>query len=114
MFLLSIFLYTLIVKFSVTKYASDAASHDFVRQAPQSIHDLICERLLAREEASGSRNILEQSLMARGLRISDFLHYTQVENMHSIIGLLKKDCGISFLYKVAVEKELGAGIFCIQ
>ena len=30
--------------------------------------------------------------------------------MHTIIGLLKKDCGISFLYKIAVENELKSGI----
>lgn len=29
--------------------------------------------------------------------------------MHTIIGLLKRDCGISFLYKIAVEEELKAG-----
>ena len=70
----------------------------------------MCERLLVREEGSGTRNILEQSLIARGLHISDFLHYTKVENMHTIIELLKKDCGISFLYKIAVENELQSGI----
>ena len=26
--------------------------------------------------------------------------------MHTIIGLLKKDCGISFMYKIAVIDEL--------
>lgn len=35
---------------------------------------------------------------------------TEVENMHTIIGLLKKDCGISFMYKIAVEEELQQGI----
>ena len=40
----------------------------------------------------------------------DFIHYTEVENMHTIIGLLKKDCGISFLYKIAVENELHSGV----
>ncbi len=98
-------------KYSTEDYiAVCAASHKFVNEEPRSIHDLICERLLVREEGSGTRNILEQSLIARGLRISDFTHYTQVENMHSIIGLLKKDCGISFLYKIAVEKDLKSGI----
>ena len=77
---------------------------------PHTISDLVCERLLVREEGSGTRNILEQSLISRGFRISDFTHYTEVENMHTIIGLLKKDCGISFLYKIAVENELKSGI----
>ena len=87
-----------------------AASHNFMMDHPHTISDLVCERLLVREQGSGTRNILEQSLIARGLRISDFIHYTEVENMHTIIGLLKKDCGISFLYKIAVEPELQSGI----
>lgn len=87
-----------------------AASHIFMTDRPHTISDLMCERLLVREEGSGTRNILEQSLVSRGFRISDFIHYTEVENMHTIIGLLKKDCGISFLYKIAVENELESGV----
>ena len=34
----------------------------------------------------------------------------QSEYTHTIIGLLKKDCGISFVYKIAVEEELNQGI----
>ncbi len=98
-------------KYSTQDYiAVCAASHDFIMKLPRTISDLVCERLLVREEGSGTRNILEQSLIAHGLHISDFIHYTEVENMHTIIGLLKKDCGISFLYKIAVEKELKSGI----
>ena len=33
----------------------------------------------------------------------------EVENMHTIIGLLTHDCGISFLYRRAVHAELEAG-----
>lgn len=44
------------------------------------------------------------------MSISDFMHYTQIENMHTIISLLKKDCGISFMYKTAVKEELQKGI----
>ena len=39
-----------------------------------------------------------------------YTSYVEVENMHTIIGFLKKDCGISFMYKVAVEEELKKGI----
>lgn len=98
-------------KYSTEDYiAVCAASHNFMTDHPHTISDLVCERLLVREEGSGTRNILEQSLISRGFRISDFIHYTEVENMHTIIGLLKKDCGISFLYKIAVENELKSGI----
>ena len=98
-------------KYSTEDYiAVCAASHRFTTPNPHMISDLITERLLVREEGSGTRNILEQNLTARGLHISDFIHYTEVENMHTIIGLLKKDCGISFLYKIAVEPELHSGV----
>lgn len=98
-------------KYSTEDYiAVCAASHNFMIDQPHSINDLVCERLLLREDGSGTRNILEQSLIARGLRISDFIHSTEVENMHTIIGLLKKDCGISFLYKIAVKNELQSGV----
>ncbi len=98
-------------KYSTEDYiAVCAAEHTFITDPPSTISDLIGERLLVSEEGSGTRNILEQSLTARGLQISDFIHYTKLENMHTLIGLLKKDCGISFLYKIAVENELRAGI----
>ena len=98
-------------KYSTEDYiAVCAASHHFFTDHPHTVNDLLYERLIVREKGSGTRNILEQSLIARGLHISDFIHYTQVENMHTIIDLLKKDCGISFLYKIAVENELQSGI----
>lgn len=98
-------------KYSTEDYiAVCAASHHFAINPPRTIRDLVCERLLLREEGSGTRNILEQSLTARGLHISDFIHYTEIENMHTIIGLLKRDCGISFLYKIAVKNELESGV----
>ena len=97
-------------KYSTEDYiAVCAASHHFFTDHPHTINDLLYERLLVREKGSGTRKILEQSLIAHGLHISDFIHYTQVENMHTIIDLLKKDCGISFLYKIAVENELQSG-----
>lgn len=98
-------------KYSTEDYiAVCAASHHFMTDHPYTMNDLVHERLLVREEGSGTRNILEQSLMTHGLHISDFIHYIEIENMHTIIGLLKRDCGISFLYKIAVKKELHSGI----
>lgn len=98
-------------KYSTEDYiAVCAASHHFMTDHPYTMNDLVHERLLVREEGSGTRNILAQSLMTHGLHISDFIHYIEIENMHTIIGLLKRDCGISFLYKIAVEKELHSGI----
>ena len=103
-------------KYSHKKYSTEeyiavcCANHNFALDKPCRVSDLLNERLLVREKGSGTRNILENSLTAVGLQISDFVHYTQVENMHTIIALLKKDCGISFMYKTAVADELQAGV----
>ena len=44
------------------------------------------------------------------MSIYDFPHIIEVENIHTIVSLLCEDCGISFLYKAAVEKEIQQGI----
>ena len=80
-------------KYSTEDYIGVCAvSHEF-KDTPHTLHDL-----------------LDESLQVRGLFISDFKYYTQIENMHTIISLLKKDCGISFMYKTAVKEELQTGV----
>lgn len=98
------------IKITVLKnIAVCARDHIFEVKSPETMQELVKERLLVREPGSGTRNILEELLLARGMGIKDFLHYTEVENMHTIIGLLKRDCGISFMYKIAVADELKNG-----
>ena len=79
-----------------------ARDHTFKEKFPETMQELVKERLLVREPGSGTRNILEELLLARGMGIKDFLHYTEVENMHTIIGLLKRDCGMILSGKRAV------------
>ncbi len=86
-----------------------ASSHVFPSGEPATFHDLLGERLLLREKGSGTREILERNLALHGLKTTDFIHNMEVENMHTIIGLLTYDCGISFLYRRAVHAELEAG-----
>lgn len=86
-----------------------ASSHVFPSGEPATFHDLLEERLLLREKGSGTREILERNLALHGLKTTDFIHNMEVENMHTIIGLLTHDCGISFLYRRAVQAELASG-----
>ena len=86
-----------------------ASSHFFPSGEPATFHDLLGERLLLREKGSGTREILERNLALHGLKTTDFIHNMEVENMHTIIGLLTHDCGISFLYRRAVQAELASG-----
>jgi DNA-binding transcriptional LysR family regulator len=64
---------------------------------------------VVRERGSGTRAILEQSLALRNLRVEDFARRVQVGSMHGIIQLLRCDCGVSFLYRTAVEKDVRRG-----
>ena len=68
------------------------------------------ERLLIREHGSGTRAILTKTLVLKNMSIYDFPHIIEIENIHTIVSLLCEDCGIAFLYKAAVEKEIKEGI----
>lgn len=93
----------------VEPYLPVCASGHMFQKPVSSLRDLLGERLLLREEGSGTREILEKYLSAFNLSLSDFSHYAQVENMHSIVELLVQDCGITFLYQAAVQDLLEQG-----
>lgn len=97
-------------KYSTEDYIGVCApQHKFIHGTPHTFADLLGERILIREKGSGTREILERNLALHGLRIEDFIHSSEIENMHTIIGLLSRNCGISFLYRLAVSQELAAG-----
>lgn len=89
--------------------AAAAANHAFARPV-RRLRDLTGERLLLREPGSGTREILVRALALQNLSLSDFSPIVEVENIHTIVALLRQDCGISFLYKAAVEEDLERGI----
>lgn len=98
------------ILYKTEKFIPVCASRHLFCKKPEKLSDLFPERLLVREPGSGTRNILERSLSLSNHGVDSFLHYIQVENMHTIIQFLRRDCGISFLYKTAIEEELHAGI----
>ena len=85
-----------------------AKNHHFSRPI-SCLRDLIGERLLLREHGSGTRAIFTKTLALHNLSVEDFPHIVEVENIHAIVSLLQEDCGISFLYKAAIKKELENG-----
>lgn len=82
-----------------------SVNHIFDKEV-RCLSDLLSQRLIVRESGSGTRDILEKSLQIKNINITDFAHCVQVDNTQLIVNLLKEDCGISFLYKAAVEKEI--------
>ena len=92
--------------FSSEEFIPVCCSTHIFDKKPEYLKDLFSERLLVREPGSGTRNILERMLSLGNYTTDDFAKFIQVENMHTIIQLLLKDCGISFLYKAAVIREI--------
>ena len=76
---------------------------------PDRIETLFPERLLLREEGSGTREVLERWLDTRNLSLEDFRRTTEIGSLQTIRELTKAGCGITFLYETAVRKELAEG-----
>ncbi len=73
------------------------------------IESLLNERLIIREEGSGTKKVLEQILKVRGLKVTDFKHVDVVANLNVIKHLVKNDLGISFLYEDGAKSDLEKG-----
>ena len=75
----------------------------------RGIEELFHERLLVREEGSGTREVLERCLDAQNFSIRDFDKVMEVGSLQTIRELTKAGCGITFLYETAVRDELREG-----
>ena len=76
------------------------------RPTPRPLSALFGENLILRNQGSGSRDVLERVLEERNHHVGDFRHIVEISDLFVIKELVKADCGITFLYRKAVEKEL--------
>jgi DNA-binding transcriptional LysR family regulator len=72
--------------------------------------DLFSHNLLIREGGSGTKEVLERYLDENGYSVADFLSSATISNINVIKQMLENNYGISFIYEIAVEKELSKGI----
>ena len=74
-----------------------AADNPFAgKQIP--IPDLFSERLILREEGSGTRKILERELTQSGYHVSAFSDCACISSFKLLKELVRENCGISFVY----------------
>ena len=95
--------------FSREKYIAVCSPDYIFQNTPDCIEKLFQERLLLREEGSGTREVLERCLEAHNLGVQDFDKRMEVGSMQTIKELTKAGCGITFLYEAAVRRELEEG-----
>lgn len=74
-----------------------------------NLEDTLGERLMVREAGSGTRDILEKFLETQNLKIQDYRNMVEINNINAIKTLVSAGCGITFLYEVAVKRELKEG-----
>lgn len=96
-------------KYSQEKYIAVCSPDYRFLSEPKQIEDLFGERLLLREEGSGTREVLERYLDAQNYSIDDFDKVLEVGSLQTIKELTKAGCGITFLYGVAVQDEIEKG-----
>lgn len=86
-----------------------APGHPLARRGCCCMEDLLDIPLIVREEASGSRAVLEHALRRRNLAIVSFSDIVEVSSIGIIKAFVEADLGISFVYEAAVASELSSG-----
>lgn len=87
-----------------------AADHPFAgKQIP--IPDLFSERLILREEGSGTRKIIERELTQSGYHVSAFSDCACISSFKLLKELVRENCGISFVYEAVVKDDPRFGRF---
>ncbi len=95
--------------FATEPYIAVCAPGYEFSQNPKTIEALLNERIIVREEGSGTREVLEKYLEEKNLTISDFSNIIEISDLCAIKKLTASGCGITFLYEAAVREELLAG-----
>lgn len=87
-----------------------AKDHPFAgRQVP--IEALFSQRLILREEGSGTRRLLLDALAQQGWQEDAFASVACISSFKLIQELVKDNCGISFLYEAVVQHFPGLARF---
>ena len=84
-------------------------SYEFERP-PQTLSDLFSERILLREQGSGTREILERNMAERNYSVRDFRRMAEIGSISAIKTIAAAGGGITFLYEAAVRRELENGV----
>ena len=96
-------------KYSDENYIGVCSPDYQFHETPETVENLFQERILLREEGSGTREVLERWLDSQNLSIRDFRQTMDVGSLQTIRELTKAGCGITFLYDAAVKEELKDG-----
>ena len=92
--------------FSEEEFIAVCSPDSELKDRQIAFKELLEERIILRENGSGTRDIFEQILYRHNLGIESFKRKCETGNINVIKELVKSNFGITFLYKAAVKKEL--------
>ena len=96
--------------FSLERFIAVGSLEAKERYAHKSLESVQGERLLVREKGSGTRAVLEQILLEKGLVIESFKHVNTIGNLNVIKKLVSENLGISFMYETAAQDAIDMGL----
>ena len=92
--------------FSKERFVGICAANNPIATEITKFDDIVKERIILRENGSGTRDIFEKILYDNNLSLNDFNKKYEIENIKVIKEMVKENKGISFIYERAVEKEI--------
>lgn len=79
------------------------------KMGEKTVEELLENRIIVREEGSGTRAVAENILSSHNINVNDFAGKIEINNIGAIKNMVAHNMGISFMYKRAVEKEIKEG-----
>lgn len=79
------------------------------REKEVTLESLRNQALILREEGSGTREILERTMIEMNEHIKNFRRLTEIGSLEVIKEMVKNNLGISFMYQVVAAKEIREG-----
>lgn len=97
------------LQWSMEPYICVCAGNHKLPATPLRLEDLFQETLILRDQGSGTREVLVRELEGHNFEISNFRRVVEISDLQVIKTMIMEDCGITFLYRKAVAKELENG-----
>lgn len=103
-----------IEKYDVYKFAEDnliaicSSQNKLLKQDSVELSDLLKEQFIVREKMSGMRKIIKNELERHNMTYAQ--SFMELGSIQTIKSAVEANLGISFLPKIAVERELALGV----
>lgn len=86
-----------------------APQNEHAQRGEIELEEVLQNKLILREEGSGTRKVLEEKLLELGYPLSRLKAYMEIGSLGAIKSLVELDLGYTIISKAAIRKELNSG-----